>query len=509
MKIKIFTLLSIFTVIISLKALGNTLSLKEDQRSTKAYKEQADSCMRGNRVPSSSVVPLIWKKDGLEKLQALLENDCIENFGGGMGHTIPDDWARFGKTLCPKHLTFINSWICYFFMYILDWVEGVEGVEEAGVEAFVDLKRAMELRKKIKLLVNSEWFTKDMHDQIEFTELDIALLKENAQEVIAILNNMSNLQDSTPTEIAELFRFIAFSTPEIEQLVESHEHYSQHVISSSIKDLNVETIIIISGPGDKAWSYDHFNSAIDIIDELGLNWIIVGDGVRNISLADVQKLEPLIRGLTGKLMFWINGHGSIDKETGEHEITLTSPKAEKTAVLFEEIKNICGNQAIDLMLDSCYSGKACADAIKMLPEGSRFLSSASMNKVSLASKRLIIGIDFFMKSHSKFNSFFELFSLSYLYTTLSIKDNPQIFTLVSSSEPLVLSLDQESINLEYVRKNQEKIINYLKDYVDTGTLESVKDFINSVDTCPIRNYSMPQENLSRIIQYADAMTCCN
>lgn len=511
MHIKILKLLSLITLVLFCKAHADTFLSEEEQIATESYTQQADSCKNGIKVPSYLVIDLIEEEDGLEKLKALLEHDCIEGFRNSIGCTIADDWARLGqsslgpydiKAHCAQTQKFIASWVCYFVTKLIDWVESHEDGKQA--------KDSNELKKKLKNLVTSEWFTEDMCDQIGLTEFDMAFLKEDTQKIVDLLNDMTDLNERTPAENAELFRFMTFATPELQHLVMTHENYSEHMISSSIMDSNVDTLIIISGPGGTAWSYPELNHAINRIEQLGLNWILLGNGVRSISLEDLWKLEPLINGLTGKLMFWIHAHGLIDEESGKHTIELTKYDVDETAALFEVLKNLCGNQAIDLILDACYSGKAYTDAIEILPEGSRFLSSASMNETSIASGKLTLnGVDHFMKSHSKFNSIFELFSLGYLYKTIDIKKGPQIFTLVSPSDPFVLQLDHQSLNFVYVHKNKEKIINYLKDYIDEETLELVIQFISLGDICPKKKYGIDRENLSRIIQYAVAMTCNN
>ncbi len=469
---------------------------------TKAYIEQADSCKNGKKVESYNVMYLVEDEDGIEKLQALLEHDCIEGFRNSIGVTIADDWARNSElsSSCLGESEFFRSWICYFLEKLHDLV--------ADEEFFEEQKKARELRDALKLLVNSEWFTENMRDRIGLTEFDVALLRDDREGVVSMLDAMSNMKDNTPSKNAELLRFMTSSKSVLQYLVKSHENYSRHLVSSHIKDPSLDTVVMISGPGGRAWSYSIFNHAIGIIEKLGLNWILIGDGVRSYSLRNLeQRIEPLLSGLEGKVLFWINGHGQVNEEVGGHVIEFHKLTDVKTRELFEILKTACGNKAIDVILDSCYSGAAYKDAIEVFSEGSRFLSSAPVDAPSVASGKLMLnGVDHFLESRKVFNSAFELFSLGYLYETLDVKEGPQIFTSVSNIDSFVLKLDKASIDFEYVFENQEMIINYLKGYLDEETLELVKAFIDLQGKPLAKDSYIDEENLSRIVQYAVAMT---
>lgn len=466
---------------------------------TKSYRMQADSCMKGKKVKSYSVMDLVRDEAEIEKLRALLENDCIEGFRNSIGRTIADDWAEKSKvdSLCSDSSGFFRSWLCYF----------LEKIVELDEEFFEKQEKAEKLRKALKILVDSEWFTEDMRNRIGLTEFDVALIKDDSERVVAMLDAIPNMKDNNPAKNAELLRFMTLSSSVLQHLVRSHENYSKHLSSSHIKDPSLETVVMITGPGGETWSYAEFNHAINIIEQLGLNWILVGDGVHGYSLETLELLiEPLISGLEGKLVFWIHGHGLVDEEVGGHTIEFHKIKATKTRELLERLKAICGNKAIDVILDSCYSGAAYTDAIEVLLEGSRFLSSAAVDDDSTASGKLLLnGVDHFMKFHDKFNSVFELFSLGYLYKTIDIEKGSQIFASVSNVGPFVLKLNRASIDFEYVFENKEKIVKYLEHYIDGETLELAGAFIDSRGMSLKEDSAIKVGNLSRMVQYAVGM----
>lgn len=466
MRNEVFKLFTVLTVSLFM-TMSNAFGLAhgeepacKDGELSKVYIEQADSCKKGEKVKSYSVMSLVKGEDGIEKLRALLEYDCIEGFRNSIGKTIADDWAQ-----------------------------------------------AEDLKHALHSLVDSEWFTEDMRDRIGLTEFDVALLKSDTERVYAILDAITSMKDNTPSKNAEFLRFMTSSAGILQYLITLRENYSSHLTSSHIKDPSLDTVVMISGPGGTAWSYSEFNHAIGIIQQLGLNWILIGDGVHGISLEDVAELKPLIDGLEGKLMFWINAHGQVDEEAGGHIISLDDHRdLTKTHELFESLKTVCGNRTIDVILGSCYSGAAYKDAIEVFSEGSRFLSTAPADASSLAcSKFLLNGVDHFMKSRSEFNSVFELFSLGYLYKIMidiDINPGPQIFASVLNANSLVLKLDKASTDFEYVFENKKKIINYLEHYLDGETLELVSAYID-LKTQPLRKDSGIDEwNLSRMVQYA-------
>lgn len=504
MKNKLLKLFSVLAVSVFMTmAFGDEPTCAMDRELTKAYIKQADSCKNGKKVKSYDVMYLVKYEDGIEKLRALLEHDCIEGFRNSIGKTIADDWAQVSELdyICSGSSGFFRSWICYFLEILRDWVEDEEFFEEQ--------KKAAELRDALKILVTSDWFTEDMRDRIGLTELDVCLLRDDREGVIAILDAMPSMKDNAPSKNAELLRFMTSSESVLQYLVRSHENYSGHLISSHIKDSNLDTVVILSGPGGNAWSYSELNHAITIIEQLDLNWIQVGDGVRGNTLKDLEKrLEPLLGELEGSFLFWIYGHGLVDEEIGGHTIEFNNLVEMRTSELFEKLKIACGNKPIDVILDSCYSGAAYKDAIEVLPEGSRFLSTASVDAPSTASGKLMLnGVDHFMKFRREFNSVFELFSLGYLYKTFDIKEGPQIFTSVSNVAPFVLKLDKASIDFGYAFENQDKIVNYLESYIDGEMLDQVKTYLDSRGEYLKGGSKIKEENLSRIVQYAVGMIC--
>lgn len=475
---------------------------------TQDYKKQVDSCNDGNKVNSYFVMNLIDDEDGIEKLQALLEYDCIEGFRNSIGKTITDDWAQNSKLEslymkpCSDPPGFLNSWVCYFWAELLDRAE----TEEQDTDQILDTE-GKKLSKKLKILVNSDWFTEEMRDRIGLTEFDVALLQDDKEKVVAIMNARSDMKENTPTKNAELLRFLTSSKSMIQYLVTMHENYSSHLTSSHIKDPSLDTVVMLSGSGGTAWSYSEFNHAIEIIERLGLNWVLVGDGVRGISLEDVAELKPLFDGLDGELMFWICAHGRVDEETGGHIILLDYQKeGTKTRELFESLKIVCENKAIDVILNSCYSGAAYKDATEVFSEGSRFLSTAPVDASSTATGKLLLnGVDHFMKSRNAFNSAFELFSLGYLYKMINIKEGPQILISLSNIDPFILELDKESIDFNYAFENKERIINYLDNYLDEETQELIKTYIDSKGNTFKSGSAIDEGNLSRILQFAVGM----
>ncbi len=504
---KLFAVLStLMIIVISLGfAHANDLECEEGRRLTETYTKQEDSCKNGNKVKSSHVMSLVKDKNGIEALRALLENDCIDGFRNSIGSTIADDWAISSKEDTglqigyPNNAGIISSLAYYYMAKVFDWLQSGENEDS--------LEKYGKTRAKLKFLINSPWFTEAMRDRIGLTEFDIALLKGDEKQVVAMLDAMPDIKDNTPAQNAELFRFMSSSAAVLQYFIFLHDNYSGHLISSHIKDPKVDTVVIISGPGVEAWSYPEFNYAIDIVEQLGLNWILVGDGVRSITLEDVKQIEPLLSGLENKPMFWVYAHGEVDKESGKHVITLDQNKdAVTTSELFEVLKTISGNKAIDILFDSCYGGAAYTDAIELFPEGSRFISTAPVDySSSYTGKAILNGVGHLMKSHDKFDSVFELFSLGLLYDTVNCNHGPQIYTSTSNKDSLILKLDEKFVDFECVFENQENIINYLSGYLDEETLEAVKIFIDPTKRCS-GDLDIDDGNLSRIVQYAVGIT---
>jgi hypothetical protein len=427
-------------------------------------RDLARVCDLGARVPSDSVFSPVSgsDEDYLEKLKTLLTTNCIDGYEDSIGRSVAD--------------------------------------------SFVTMIKSERLRQNasaiLKTLVDEPWFDEKAQKRLGFTSLDIALIKNDEAKVESALEALDS--QLNPADKAALFRFAAIE----ESLTDKMQKHANYLgkLSYRIDDPSRDTLVVLSGPGGTAWSYSEMKYMIQTAERLGLNWVMLGDGVSSIDLDTLKSIKTELSVLKGRITVVISGHGNVD-EGPLHVINLADKSwyMDETPEVLADLSTILSQKPMDVFLNSCHSGAAMPSGLNSLPEGSRLFTDVVASHTARGTlDALFKGVDYLRKPNQSATSAFDLFLLGYLMkrpSEESLPAGPVGFS--TGGAPVVHHLREYSIGIDHLIKHEKQVCQFLKGFLSDEDLVMVEHLITRAkferSTLAAND---KEEALYRVIKYA-------
>ena len=238
---------------------------------------------------------------------------------------------------------------------------------------------------KLKYIISSNWFNENHAEILGITKLDKAIIDNDEKAIKSQLDSGPNMCDLSPPARAKYLKGLKATFYKDAYLnVVSNSKYCSDVSYVKIKDPNLPTLILISGPGETAWNYSLLKFFEDIIEQnQSMNLVIIGDGEREIELEDIEYtiVSSVVTKIKGEVLLYINTHGNT-YDNKYHHIFLNDEDVVFTHSLLNMISKVFLDKELHVFLDSCHSGAIMFDYKLKLPSGSEIFSVTSANQTS-------------------------------------------------------------------------------------------------------------------------------
>ncbi len=131
------------------------------------------------------------------------------------------------------------------------------------------------------------------------------------------------------------------------------------------------TVLLVAGPGGMAFDEKQITLAAENFRKAGANVVVVGDGQKNITLAEIASAAE---GIKGPMTAFVMTHGDV--KGGRHCIGLTEECNTPTRDFFAAVTKARDGKKFDVFMASCHGGAAQMAANDILPKGSAFVDLA-------------------------------------------------------------------------------------------------------------------------------------